>query len=61
MFLTQTGCYYRVGGISLYGVISITQPRYEPAPCNIVNANQPAVVEGGGGGESGHHPQLRRS
>ena len=45
---SQTGCYYRVGGISLYGVVSITQPRYEPAPCNIVNANQPAVVEGGG-------------
>ena len=45
---SPTGCYYRVRGISLYGVIPITQPRYEPAPCNVVNANQPAVVEGGG-------------
>ena len=53
---SPTGCYYRVRGISLYGVIPITQPRYEPAPCNVVNANQPAVVERGGGGESWSPP-----
>jgi hypothetical protein len=41
---SATGCYYRVHGILLYGTIPITQPRYEPAPCNVVNANQLLVA-----------------
>lgn len=45
---SPTGCYYRVPGVALYGVVPLVQPRYEPAPCNVVNANQPAVVEGAG-------------
>ena len=49
---SPTGCYYRVPGVALYGVLPLVQPRYEPAPCNVINANQPAVVEQGGGGGS---------
>jgi hypothetical protein len=49
---SPTGCYYRVPGVALYGVIPITQPRYEPAPCNVINGDQPVVVEQGGGGGS---------
>lgn len=53
---SPTGCYYRVPGrgVAFLGFpIAVTQqPRYEPAPCNVINANQPAVVEQGGGGGS---------
>jgi hypothetical protein len=45
---SPTGCYYRVPGVALYGVLPLVQPRYDPAPCNVVNANQPIVVEQGG-------------
>jgi hypothetical protein len=53
---SPTGCYYRVPGrgVAFLGFpIAVTQqPRYEPAPCNVINANQPVVVEQGGGGGS---------
>jgi hypothetical protein len=55
---SPTGCYYRVHGLALYGVIPIRQPRYEPAPCNVVNANQPIVVEQGEGGGSSSTPEA---
>jgi hypothetical protein len=49
---SPTGCYYRVPGSTLlfYGlpIATVQQPRYDPAPCNVVNANQPIVVEQGG-------------
>jgi hypothetical protein len=57
---SPTGCYYRVPGSTLlfYGlpIATVQQPRYEPAPCNVINANQPVVVEQGGGG--GAAPSL---
>jgi hypothetical protein len=44
---STTGCYYRVPGLALYGVIPLTQPRYEAAPCNVINANAPMMQDGG--------------
>ena len=41
---SPTGCYYRVPGLALYGVVPLRQPRYESAPCNVINANPPTVV-----------------
>ena len=53
---SSTGCYYRVPGYTVtflaFPIATMQQPRYEPAPCNLVNANQPVVVEQGGGGGS---------
>jgi hypothetical protein len=58
---SPTGCYYRVPGVALYGVLPLVQPRYEPAPCNVINANQPAVVEQGVGGGSWASPAAAPS
>jgi hypothetical protein len=45
---SPTGCYYREP--ALHGILGLIQsgPRYTPAPCNVVNANQPVVTIRGG-------------
>jgi hypothetical protein len=49
---SETGCYYRVPGRGVaflgFPIAVSQQPRYEPAPCNVINANQPVVVDRGG-------------
>jgi hypothetical protein len=59
---SSTGCYYRVPGYTVtflaFPIATMQQPRYEPAPCNLVNANQPVVIRQGGGGGTNDAPQT---
>ena len=42
---SPTGCYAAMPRLTIYN-IPVEPPRYEPAPCNVINANQPYVVIG---------------
>lgn len=46
---SPTGCYYREPVVYVAG-IPLSQPRYTPAPCNVVNARRPFSISIGGGG-----------
>jgi hypothetical protein len=61
---SPTGCYYRAPGVALYGGIPLRQSHYEPAPCNVINANMPLsplapiVVEQGGSSAASPVPRA---